>query len=206
MKVAVLGHNGMLGSVVARYFAEQGAEVATTDLRWFPTMPSVLVDWAAGHHLVVNCIRQGFLENALLPLVLGESCRLIQPGSDAVFEATPYATQKRIAERANGLVIRAGLIDVDNQPETAYANWYANPVTPLEWAERAWKWRNEAPGIRPYGRGVVSRWDVGCAVADVFGRARPALELAPEPTYRVTEVYDLPLLSEALTTFREWLR
>ncbi len=205
MRVAVLGHRGMLGSVVARYFAEQGADVATTELRWVPTLPSVLLTWASTHDLVVNCIRGGFLEDALLPLVLGEHCRLIHPSTDAVFETSNYATAKRIGERANALTIRAGLVDIDNQPAEAYANWYANPITPLEWAEIAWKWRHEPPGVRPYGRGAVSRWDVGCSVADVFGRTRPTVALAPETLWRVTETYDLPPLSEALTTFRDWL-
>jgi hypothetical protein len=203
--VAVLGHTGMLGSVVARYFAEQGADVATTELRWFPVYPSRIVDWAAGHDLTINCIRGELVDNALLPLVLGERCRLIQPSTDAVFEDTPYAIGKRIGERANALVIRSGIVDVDRQPDTAYANWLCNPVTPLEWAEQAWRWRYEPPGVRPYGRGVVSRWDVACAVAATFGRKPPKVSVAGEAINRVTEPHNLPQLGEALETFRRWL-
>jgi dTDP-4-dehydrorhamnose reductase len=34
MKIFVLGHRGMLGHVVARYLAQQGMEVLTTELRY----------------------------------------------------------------------------------------------------------------------------------------------------------------------------
>lgn len=201
--VAVLGHRGMLGQVVARYLAEVGVEVRTTELRWFPACPSRLVEWAAESDYVVNCIRGDFMENALLPLQLGERCNLIQPSTDAIAEDTPYAQAKRIAERCYGLVIRAGIIDVDNQPQTAYTNWLCNPVTPLEWAAQAWRWMGEV-GTRGYGRALVTRWQVAHAVSQVYGRPMPSVGHA-DGRNRVQECYDLPPLAEALETFREWM-
>lgn len=201
--VAVLGHRGMLGQVVARYFAEGGADVRTTELRWFPTCPSRFVDWAAESDYVVNCIKGNWVDLALLPLQLGERCNLIQPSTDAIAEDTPYAEAKRIAERCHGLVIRAGLIDVDNQPQTAYINWLCNPVTPLEWAQQAWRWMGET-GTRGYGRNLVTRWQVAYAVAQVYGRPTPRVGSAGDRN-RVQECYDLPPLAEALETFREWM-
>ena len=97
-RVAVLGHRGMLGSVVARYFAEQGAEVCTTDLRYMGS--DAVPEWAAQHDIVVNCVRSSDNDpvvNGFLPIHLAAFARedfagrrplVIQPSTDAIDEDT----------------------------------------------------------------------------------------------------------------------
>lgn len=101
MKVFVLGHRGMLGHVVARYLAEQGHYVLTSDNRYQgrPRDPLIEVVRDSGCAWIINAI--GLIKqksdsrcemlrvNALLPLHLKSRMRsyqhLIQPSTDCVF-------------------------------------------------------------------------------------------------------------------------
>jgi dTDP-4-dehydrorhamnose reductase len=101
MKVFVLGHRGMLGHVVARYFSEQGMEVLTTDLRYAGLRGDPLIDAVrkSGAEWVINAIgkldakttppAEMLLVNAQLPAhiksFLGENQRLIHASTDGVF-------------------------------------------------------------------------------------------------------------------------
>jgi dTDP-4-dehydrorhamnose reductase len=125
VRVFVLGHRGMLGHVVARFLAEQGCSVHTSDERYDGQPESSLVRaiQRSGCDVVVNCARAGdekpadlLTVNALLPLhvaaMLKPGSTLVQASSDAVFsprpgarpvsdgpDATdPYGLSKRLAE------------------------------------------------------------------------------------------------------------
>lgn len=175
--VTVLGHHGMLGSVVARRWSELGD---------------------SDH--VINCIRP---DDLLLSYRLS---RLIQPSTDAIAEDTDYAATKRQLERIAGAVtIRSGLVDITRQPTIAYRNWLCNPLTPLEWADLAWQHRDE-PGVHVEGRETVSRYDVATLVAELWGRPMPIPAQAPEPLSRVQPGGRWPPLRDALIAYRDWLR
>ena len=200
MTVAVLGHRGMLGSVVARRWAEQGAIVETTDLRY----PD-LVLWADGHDYIVNCLRMDD------PLLMAEAAAVlsgpvtIQPSSDAVNETTPYAQAKRITEALPGVIIRAGIVDIRRQPAVAYTDWLCNPLTPLEWADAAWNLKHE-PWCYHIGRESLTRYEVVATVAEVFGTEPPLASVGPEPLDRLVEPsWPYPPLREALIAYRDWL-
>lgn len=166
--VAVLGHRGYLGAHVARYLREWGADVRTTDLRWDGT--PALVDWAAEHEYVIDCIRGH--DTDLAPL-LATRCRLVIPSTDAIREDTPYAIGKRVMERTvRAVIIRAGIVDTRRRHPVAYTDWLCDPLTPLEWAEAAWAARDE-PGVISVGRHPVDRWTIAMHVARVFGREFP---------------------------------
>ena len=101
MKVFVLGHRGMLGHVVARFFSEQGMEVLTTDLRYtgLPGDPLMEAVRSSGAEWVINAIgklgakttpsTEMLLVNAQLPVhiksFLRENQRLIHASTDGVF-------------------------------------------------------------------------------------------------------------------------
>jgi dTDP-4-dehydrorhamnose reductase len=101
MKVFVLGHRGMLGHVVARYLAEQGCEVVTSNERYAGLPHDPLIQAVADSECewIINAIgrikqkcdsqTELFLSNSLLPLHLKISIRnnqrLIHASTDCVF-------------------------------------------------------------------------------------------------------------------------
>lgn len=101
MKVFVLGHRGMLGQVVARYFREQGCEVCTSDLRYtgLPSDPLIEAVRNSPADWVVNAIgkvdakstlaAEMMLVNAQFPVhlksFLRANQRMIHASSDGVF-------------------------------------------------------------------------------------------------------------------------
>jgi dTDP-4-dehydrorhamnose reductase len=101
MRVFVLGHQGMLGHVVARYLAQQGCQVMTSTLRYAAQARDPLVEVArdSGCDWIVNAVgrikqksdnpAELFLTNSLLPLHLGlrlrPDQRLVHASTDCVF-------------------------------------------------------------------------------------------------------------------------
>lgn len=184
--VAVRGR-GYLGSVVARRWQEHGA---------------VLVADRADY--TVNAI---YPDDLLLAVEWGMDGRLVQPSTDAIDEDTPYARTKRDIERlVPGVILRSGIVDIRHDHASAYANWWCNPLTPLEWADLAWTLRDR-PGLHVAGRDRLTRYEVAAAVAREWDRPEPASALAPEPLDRVQpDDRTWPPLAEALREFHRWLR
>ena len=192
MVVAVLGHRGMLGSVVARWLREQGEDVRTSDERG--------VDWIDGG-LVIDCTG-----DTTLPAIVAERCeRLIVPSTDAIDEDTPYAAAKREAEKARAVHIRAGIVDIRQRHAVGYVDWLCDPLTPLEWARVAWALRDSVtPFTYIRGRHVVDRWTVATHVARLWDLAYPV------PRYggyrsRVQVGQGGPWIGQALDEYHAWL-
>lgn len=175
--VTVLGAQGMLGSVVARRWLELGD---------------------SDH--VVNCIRP---DDLLLTFRLAEQGQLIQPSTDAIAEDSDYALGKRIIEHAPAVIIRSGIVDITRLPAVAFTNWWCNPLTPLEWADLAWKFRDQ-PGVHVEGRETVTRYQIGMQVAEIWGLPEPAAAEGPYLS-RVQPGSSWPTLHQALIAYREWL-
>jgi dTDP-4-dehydrorhamnose reductase len=110
--VVVLGHQGMLGHVVARYLGERGFRVATVAARFDAGREAEFVAEVAtlGGVAAINCIgvrptevglpSDLFRVNGLLPQLLAASLRgrlLVQPSTDAVFggRGAPFAASAR---------------------------------------------------------------------------------------------------------------
>jgi dTDP-4-dehydrorhamnose reductase len=101
MRVFVLGHQGMLGHVVARFLEQQGCEVVTSGLRYGGAARDPLVEAvrASGCDWVVNALgrikqktedhNELYLANSLFPLHLTARMRsgqrLIHASTDCVF-------------------------------------------------------------------------------------------------------------------------
>jgi dTDP-4-dehydrorhamnose reductase len=98
--IFVLGHRGMLGHVVARYLAEKGHRVLTTDARFDPRTPLYVDSVAASAaSVVINCVgavKQKHTDeshlyalNTLLPVQLAMRLApqqyLLHPSTDCVF-------------------------------------------------------------------------------------------------------------------------
>ena len=122
MRVFVLGHQGMLGHVVARFLEQQGCEVATSSLRYGGAARDPLVETVrdSGCRWVVNALgrikqktedlNELYLANSLFPLHLSTRMRpeqrLIHASSDCVFSGRRgrYAvSDERDAEDVYGL-------------------------------------------------------------------------------------------------------
>lgn len=176
----VYGHNGYLGSVVARRWTELGIDGPYN----------------------VNCIRP---DDEHLSEILDREGGLIQPSTDAIAEDSDYARTKRYLETfPSAVTIRAGIVDIRNQPTVAYRNWLCNPLTPLEWADYAATKRDQ-PGVYAIGRETVSRLEVAELVAEVFDLPRPTPAVSDWPSNRVQPRGDFPPLRDALIAYRRWL-
>lgn len=204
MEVAVLGHRGMLGSVVARYFTEQGATVHTTDLRY----GEALIEWCAGR-LVINCIAGDTWSTlSALPHELAGVATLIQPSTDAYREETDYARLKRQGEPPNAIVARCGLIDVTKPLRFGYTNWECNPLTPLEWAKWAFQKTADSTssGTVQLGRELTTRYAVAANVAALWGYEPPKPVVASRSLDRfMVDTTKRPKLAAALREYRAWL-
>lgn len=225
MRVAVLGHRGMLGRVVARRFRELGATVVTSDLI-FPH--ESLVEWAEEADAVVNCIgrkdgslREMVYANEVLPAELALIDRpVIHASTDAIGETTYYARTKRHGEVEGNINIRCAIIGLGagilgkleaNQGKTltGYTDWLWSGVTTLEWADVAWEALNDpTPRLIVPGSPPVSRYALMLKAAHVFGwdvRVRPAT--GPYPIDRVqTPTVHCAGISFQLRRLAKWSR
>jgi dTDP-4-dehydrorhamnose reductase len=101
MEIIVLGHKGMLGNMVVKYFKSCGYEIITTDLRFEFDTYSEWTSFIKGYPeaLIINCIgrikqktsdtNELLWGNAILPLHLGNIISdknfLIHPSTDCIF-------------------------------------------------------------------------------------------------------------------------
>lgn len=192
VKVAVLGHRGMLGSrlvsvLPARY------HVITFAHRW----PDGLLDAVevARPDWIINCVSGGVREWRDLPAELADRfrARVIQPGTDAVGEPTPYGQSKATAEAAvlsgDGTVIRCGIVDPAGgllaqirkssrfDADTA-PHW--NGITALAWAGVAERVMDgDLSGLVVPGSPPISIHDLA---VEACHRWRWRVDIAPRPT------------------------
>lgn len=112
MKVAVLGHRGMLGRrVMERFPWAQTFEERYTGAEYDPLLAAVE---AAAPDWIIDCIGATAGDdmwdvNAVLPHRLARLGRLIYPSTDHVWDDTEYARSKRLGEC--GHVIRCAIVD-----------------------------------------------------------------------------------------------
>lgn len=102
-KILVLGHKGMLGHMVVRYFTDNGYSVEKCNLRW-PDNKKEILDFKGD--FIINCIgkipqknKKCYEINWQLPiwLDLNSPCRVIHPGTDCEMDLDDYGISKNIA-------------------------------------------------------------------------------------------------------------
>lgn len=168
MRVLILGHRGMLGSMVQRFFAYKGIEIETVQFR-FPSKEFQDHIRNSRSSFLINCIgaipqkTSTFSSNVDLPrfLLKNYSGRIIHPGTDCEIDSDEYGLSKKAATdlilsypQPNTKIIQTSIIGPElsshkslfdwfllREKETAilgYTNQFWNGVTTLEWAKVAY--------------------------------------------------------------------
>jgi dTDP-4-dehydrorhamnose reductase len=162
MKVLILGHKGMLGHMVHKFFESKGIECITTDCRWpSPCFKNSVQEFEGD--FIVNCIgaihqrTDQFDINWELPHWLDEnlSCKIIHPGTDCEMDDDNYGNSKRIAaewikkEAKNTKIIKTSIFGPELNTKASlmewflsqegeingYSEYYWNGNTTLTWAQ-----------------------------------------------------------------------
>lgn len=211
VKVAILGHRGMLGSRLVSVLPAR-FHVITFGHRWESGLLDAIdvarPDW------IINAIRGDWLTNGVLPHELAQRFpgRLIQPSTDAIGEDTEYARSKAagetgaaiircsIVDPAGGLlgtVARSPVFEADTAP-----HW--NGITALAWAGIAEQvmdgrlWGLIVPGSPP-----TSIHDLATAAVETFGwptRVVPRETQGPDRVQVPT--LDMPPIADQLREYR----
>lgn len=165
MKILILGHNGLLGNMVFKYFKSKNYEIITTDLRW-PNEEFKKFILESNVDFIINCIgiipqkkpkdELYELVNHQLPIWLDNlNINIIHPDTDEPAD-TPYGIAKENARKnigKNTKIIKSSIIGFEKGTNFSFLEWflnsenkvngytnqYWNGITTLEWAKYAEK-------------------------------------------------------------------
>ena len=159
MRVLVLGHKGMLGHMVLKYFKSEGIDTTTTQKRfpdWDPRM-------FARADYIVNCIgaipqrTNDFRINYELPEWLSKlDRRVIHPGTDCEMDDDEYGKSKKKAadyilqNTTNTKILKTSIIGPELNTKASLLEWFLsqegevfgytkaiwNGNTTLQWAKQ----------------------------------------------------------------------
>jgi dTDP-4-dehydrorhamnose reductase len=172
MKILVLGHRGMLGSMVSKYFSSlKNCEVETTELRWGnKEFKNELCNFKG--EAIINCIGSipqrcdEFSVNFELPIWLDKTlkCNIVHPATDCEMDEDDYGLSKRKAmdyfknhgERT--WAIKTSIIGPELSTSCSLLEWFLNTpmqevkgythqmwngITTLQWAKICWEIVND---------------------------------------------------------------
>lgn len=167
MKVLILGHNGMLGHMVHKYFSKH-TECVTLDVRW-PSQEFKDAVKESDADLLINCIgaipqrTKDFTVNTELPIWLDQNFNgnIIHPGTDCEMDDDEYGISKNDAamwlkeNTSRTKIIKTSIIgpelngsasllywflsNPDDSSTRGYTNHMWNGNTTYAWAEFALK-------------------------------------------------------------------
>lgn len=137
MKVLILGHKGMLGHMVHKFFESKGIECVTTSCRWPTSCFKNFVQKFEGD-FIVNCIgaihqrTDQFNINWELPQWLDEnlSTKIIHPGTDCEMDDDDYGNSKRIAaewikeKSKNTKIIKTSIFGPELNTKASLMEWF----------------------------------------------------------------------------------
>lgn len=145
MKVLILGHKGMLGHMVHKFFESKGIECITiADCRWPSTCFKQSVQNFDGAY-IINCIgaihqrTTDFQINWELPKWLETNAskyienhqpRIIHPGTDCEMDNDDYGNSKRIAaewikeEAKNTKIIKTSIFGPELNTKASLMEWF----------------------------------------------------------------------------------
>lgn len=161
MKILILGHNGLLGNMVYKYFKSKEYDLITTNLRW-PN--NDFKSFVLQHKVdcIINCI--GIIPqrkpndelydiiNYQLPVWLDDiGVKIIHPDTDEPAD-TPYGLAKQMAREnisKNTKIIKTSIIGFEQGTKFSFLDWFLNSEgkvdgymnqhwngnTTLEWAK-----------------------------------------------------------------------
>ena len=151
MKVLILGHKGMLGSMVHKYYEHKDIKCITTNYRWPSNEFKNVIKNFKGD-AIINCIvitnpnKKGIAINHELPKYLDQEkkCKIIHPGTDSENEVGLYAASKFSASYyintvgKNTKIIRSSIIGPELNPKP-YLFEYINNSEEINLSNKA-KW------------------------------------------------------------------
>jgi len=165
MKILILGHNGLLGNMVYKYFKSQKYNIVTTDLRWDNNDFKKFIK-SQKIQFIINCIgiipqrnpdKNNYdLINYELPVWLDSlGVKVIHPDTDED-DSTPYGLSKKKARKKiifNTKILKTSIIGMEKNTSYSFLEWflnstgevngyfnqYWNGITTLEWAKWAEK-------------------------------------------------------------------
>tara|TARA_Y100000401_G_C8298615_1_gene212771 strand:- start:231 stop:953 length:723 start_codon:yes stop_codon:yes gene_type:complete len=151
MEVLILGHRGMLGSMVHKYYEHENIECITTEHKWPSDNFKNAVKNFNGD-AIINCIavtnpsKKGIAINHELPKYLDQekNCKIIHPGTDSENEVGLYAASKFSASYyintvgKNTKIIRSSIIGPELTPKP-YLFEYINSNSEIILSNKA-KW------------------------------------------------------------------
>jgi len=164
-KVLVLGHNGMLGHMVAKYLSDTGCEIDHCDHRYPSTQFEEFVKQYDGD-FIINCIgaipqrTRDFSINYELPIWLdaNANCSIIHPGTDCEMDSDEYGISKKrardyiVEHGTQTKILKSSIIGPELNSNASLLEWFLsqtdsvygytkalwNGNTTLEWAEQCY--------------------------------------------------------------------
>ena len=163
MQVLILGHNGMLGHMVKKYFELKNIKVFTINYK-FPSeqFKNEIIKFTGD--FIINCIgaipqkTKVFDINFNLPLFLNDNvnCKIIHPGTDCEIDNDDYGMSKKKASdyiklnSKNTKILKVSIIGPELNSKSSLMEWflnsegevfgyknaYWNGITTLEWAKQ----------------------------------------------------------------------
>jgi dTDP-4-dehydrorhamnose reductase len=137
MKVLILGHKGMLGHMVHKFFESKGIECITTSCRWpSPVFKEAIQNFNGSY--IINCIgaihqrTDQFEINWELPQWLDNNTisKIIHPGTDCEMDDDDYGNSKRIAsewiqnEGKNTKIIKTSIFGPELNTKASLMEWF----------------------------------------------------------------------------------
>jgi len=139
MNILILGHNGMLGHMLVKYFTDNGHSVFTTDSR-YPSDEFKSYVKAFHGDFIVNAIgsipqkTSNFDTNSSLPIWLDQNAnvKIIHPGTDCEMDADEYGLSKKAARDyivslgKRTKIIRSSIIGPELRDKKSLLEWFLN--------------------------------------------------------------------------------
>lgn len=148
MKIFVLGHNGMLGHMIVKYFKSQNIEILTTSKRF----PNWGFDMFKNSDYIINCIgaipqkTNNFKINHELPKWLEKlNKNIIHPGTDCEVDNSDYGKSKKLAtdyilnNANNTKIIQTSIIGPEVKSKVSLLEWFLSQKGEVEgYTEAKW--------------------------------------------------------------------
>jgi dTDP-4-dehydrorhamnose reductase len=164
-KVLVLGHNGMLGHMVAKYLSDNSFGIVTCEYRYPSTQFKEFIKQFDGD-FIINCIgaipqrTKDFSINYELPIWLdaNANCKIIHPGTDCEMDSDEYGISKKqardyiVENSIQTKILKSSIIGPELNSNSSLLEWFLsqtdsvygytkamwNGNTTLEWAEQCY--------------------------------------------------------------------
>jgi dTDP-4-dehydrorhamnose reductase len=220
----ILGHRGMLGHMVAKYFAGKYA-CAFVDAK-FPSeeFKDAIKNFKGDY--IINCVgaipqkTNTFDINYDLPVWLSENakCKVIHPGTDCEMDDDPYGVSKKRAsdyikaKSVNTKIIKASIIGPEIETAKSLLYWFLNStgevkgyknamwngITTLEWAKICQTVMLYWPAFEKetiVQSDCVSKYDILCSIKEVYQKD---INIIPFENKRIDKCLNGTILTKSI--------